>query len=353
MNYIYYQEDHLYDKIQIDMVFSMNRIVFFSDSHLERKGGVIDFLLDKFPSIWVSSAEETKEIESIDELSKESGYWHRKHWLISGSCPQKEKQEFVEDWFLQKEPEFNISLEEIESKIDFLAKKYEWLLFSWGGISPFSAFGFLSSDRSISEQVASLYSYRNKSNSLISNYTFDTLNFTHSIHSVLMGGYHASAYPLWDIRGSDSETLWMVTDLVISDDFSVFDWWTPSGYKLVEHLYAEASPQENLYIYEISTEESFRSMCLLSSQEPRTLVFVPSNTNLLALRRLFCETEKHNGFPDLVLLEEILRNSEWFLGLDRDRADYGYSLLVARDNKIIRRFSAASQKYDFRVMACF
>ncbi|MBE9061401.1 hypothetical protein [cf. Phormidesmis sp. LEGE 11477] len=336
----------------------MNKIIFFWDSHLVRRGGVVDFLLNQCSEAWLSNNKGTKKIQSLVDILYEPEYWHRESWYISGSYTEGDNQELAVGSLFQKEPKFTATLEDINAKISSFSRGRKWVLFPWGGMHPFSAFGFLSADGDILEGVTSLYIHTDKSCSLISSYAFDSLNFTRSIRSILMGGYHVSAYPLWNIKGDDSKTLWMATDLVISDDFSVFDWWVPSGYELVEHLPAETSAQKGLNIYEISTEDSFRAMCYLSSQEPRTLVFLPSDTNSISLRRLLRKTESYSSSSDLISsdlisLEDILRDSEWFLGLDRDRIDYGYSFLVARDNKLLHRFSAASQSYDFRLIACF
>lgn len=353
----------------------MNYIAFFTNPRMSKKEGIIDFLIRSSTDAWICDSFGERKIESTEDLLEDEEYWRYQPWYVHGPCLNDDSLENPLSLFLQRTPTFSTSLETIDDELSSLSKKYEWVFFPWGGFKRFLSVGFTSNNQDLFSQVLANSASHQR---LISNYVFNPERLSHLIHSILLGGYFQTAYPLWDICTETEETLWLVTEMSFSRGLSVHEWWSSEGYELIDSLPMPIENSDALNIYEVTTKETFKSMCHLASQMPDTLTFIPPHTDLGNLSRLLEKTENvsafadskyynnssislksmecdDNSYSDLFHLKHILETVEWFFGIDRDMVDYGNSFFVARDNKLIRRFSDSLQyqSSESRLISCF
>ncbi|MGB3518333.1 MAG: hypothetical protein WBA43_17875 [Elainellaceae cyanobacterium] len=353
----------------------MNHVAFFTNPWLPQEKGILNFLIRSSTDVWIHDSSGEKKLESIEDIVEGSEYWHYHPWFVHGPCLNDNSLNKPLSLFSQRTPQFSMSLEIIDFELSCLSNKYEWVFFPWGGVKRFLSLGFMSNNQDLFNRVIARSSNYQR---LISNYVFKHERLSHLIHSVLLGGYFQTAYPLWDICSSTENTLWVVTETSFSRGLSVHEWWSSKGYELIDSLPMPIENSDALNIYEVTTKETFKSMCHLASQMPDTLIFIPPHTDLGKLSRLLEKTENvsafadskyynnssislksmecnDNSYSDLFHLKHILETVEWFFGIDRDMADYGNSFFVARDNKLIRRFSESLQyqSSESRLISCF
>lgn len=353
----------------------MSYAAFFTNPRSPQEESILNFLIRSSTDIWIHDSSGEKKIASIDDIDEDPEYWLYQAWYVHGPCLNNAPLKEPLNLFLQRTPEFSTSLESIDLELSCLLKKYEWVLFPWGGVKRFSSLGFMSNNRDLFDRVIARSSNYQR---LISNYIFNHEKLSHLIHSILLSGSFQTAYSLWDICTETEEILWVVTEMSFSRDFSVHEWWSCEGYELIDSLPMSIENSDTLNIYEVTTKETFKSMSHLASMMPDTLIFIPPHTDLGKLLKLLEKTESisaladskyydnasvnlestgcdNNSYSDLFHLNHILETVEWFFGIDRDMADYGHSLFVARDNYLLRRFSDSlqNQSSESRLISYF
>ena len=324
-------------------------IAFIVDSVLLEKEKMIEVLVGISQEMQISGA---------DSFNLSNGWDRRQEWHSQDchlfSCQFTDVSEASQP---SVPPEQVHSSEAFLRNIDLELRKtgnrYLWSFFPWSTARRFRSFVFLSKDKNIFETTVA---HPSISRHLISKYTFNGSAFHNLLHSLLIRGDYVSAYPLWDACKSSEGTIWMVTDLVLDEDFSIHPWWVPYGHILVDRLDICTTEFRNpLYVYEISTRESFKAICRLTTQEPDTLVFVPSNTDINKLSELMRKIESDSSYSDLTYFQEILDTAEWFFGLGRDWSDHGNALFVSRQNELIQTFNLLAKKQapDYEPTAFF
>lgn len=361
---------------------------FFTDPHLPKKGEIIDFLISNLTDTWILDRDGEKKLKALDDIPKDIRYWHLQPWCMHGKYLSDKLPGFSISLFDQKKPEFNTNLDKIDTELSALSKKYDWILFPWGGLKPFLSIGFISNDKALFDKVKA---HTSSSQRLISSYAFNDGKLSQVAHSVLLESTYSSVYPLWDVCNGDENYLWMVTEMNLSQDSFEADWWIPDGCSLLVSLGDFVDCDTDLCIYEIKTEESFKSICSLSQQllniSVSTMIFIPSRIDLHQLAELILKMEDWDAsrdshfyreyydygkdatsvdsnsvrgredysFSDLAYLQEVISTVDWLFGVDRDRADYRNSLFVARDNHLLRKFTELTQQQDDkpRIIACF
>ena len=172
-----------------------------------------------------------------------------------------------------------------------------------------------------------------------------------------MGEYDEPAHQLWEVGNCDKNYLWMITELQVDEDFSVFPWWEPSSLKWIKSLTLSSIEYlHRLQVYRISSKKTFISMCWLDTQQPYTLIFVPSKTNCNSLVELLNKTEDYdNNYSDLIYIQDILKTTPWFFGIARDQSDLGICLFVSQENSLLQKFDALnrSQNQNYSLLSCF
>lgn len=327
----------------------MYHVVFFTASH-EQIFDMINLLLEgNFSNVMFSSNRQQKELQSLDDIPVHPGYWYPHTWYINSLIFDPSSQQEVVEIPIYNSPEFTTSFNDINISLNKLSNQSRWSIFPWGGAKRFSGFGFLSSQRIIFDQFMFILSKIQKVN-LISNYSV-TDSISLHIHSILFKGYYHPAYRIWDICNCHIDLPLLITDLRFDEETFMTFGWEPAHYELKETFIL--GENRVLKVYQVLDKKSFESMCKLSTQEPETLLWVHSSTNLQELKNLLVESESDDSESDLKYLQKILSVTEWFYGIDRDRGDSGDSLFVARDSLLLSRFNEVHLDDGYQLISCF
>lgn len=357
----------------------MSYVVFLTYSRFQDNQELLAFLTSCFVDVWIQDIHGEKRLTCLDDIDLDKLYESQKFWYIHGSCLSSSSLCCPQSLFSLKDPLFSTSLEIIDAELECLLNKYAWTLLPWGGIKRFSSLAFISKNEEMYHQLIANSSTCQR---LIANYTISYRKLSQTIRSALLRGHPETDYPMWNILSKPTGELLAVTEIGLSEELSIFEWWNPDdGYEWVASMpISRENTSEELNVYKITKKEAFQSMCNLLLLMPSTLVFVPSNTELSKLTRLLTVTEnrdsytdlKYYGKPktrsaltseekdaynysDLICIDRILDAVEWFFGMDRDMADYSYSFFVARDKKLIQLLDDSLQYKDsgLRLVSCF
>jgi hypothetical protein len=320
------------------------------------------FLKKNLSDAWICNGQQESQLKSLDDLPTSKGYWYSQPWYIHGSRQNKFDTQNLPSIPIYTSSGHKTSFEEINATLNWLSIHYSWSIFPWGGPKRFLSFGFLSRERFLRDQFINMlftspnvveeYNTAYSCNTLVSSYEV-TANFSQLIKAILFSGYHKPAWRLWDICKCDMTPPWLITDLLFDEDtFSIFSW-EVAQYEFVQFMTLTIKPDQPLRVYKPLDKKSFESMCMLSTQEPDTFIFVPQDTDLISLQNVLTKTEDYNSYSDLVYLQDIISASRWFYGFDRDRVDYGNSLFVAQDSNLLREFNKLNWDDDYHLISCF
>lgn len=310
-------------------------------------------LKNLFADIWVCGIQSKKKINSYEDLSDSSIYFDSKYWYIHGQTLKENTSSGFPNNFKKKDAFFRSSLKEIDMEFNDISYKYTWSFFSWGyPIEPLSCWGFLSKNQEYHDRFTDFFSSAYGNQYIISTYNCIS-NISSTIRSIILGDYAEQAYPIWELNNSYQKSLLMITNLHLDEDFSIYPWWDSSGLTWMTTLKLTIESPDTLQVYRISSKNSFMSMCMLDTQQPDTLIFVPETTNLEEIRRLLAKTEDYSNYSDLIYLQDILKTTPWFYGVGRDFSDLGISLLAAQDSKLLQRFDILNHNQDYRLISCF
>ncbi|MDY7007557.1 MAG: hypothetical protein SWX82_27400 [Cyanobacteriota bacterium] len=294
---------------------------------------------------------------NFDNLPEnKSARWHFHSWYLHGEFIDKSAPQNSQTIFTEKNFKSLPSLEEIDLELTNMANKYRWVFLPWGSKSDFLlSFGFLSKNHVLRDKFINSYSSLFGKNSIISSYDYVS-NLSELIKGILVGEYDEPAHQLWEVGNCDENSLWMITELQLDEDFSVFPWWEPSSLKWIKSLTLSRKYPFPLQVYQIYSKKTFLSICWLDTQQPDTLIFVPSNTDFNSLVELLNKTEDYdNNYSDLIYIQDILKTIPWFFGIARDQSDLGISLFVSQDNSLLQKFDALnrSQNQNYSLLSCF
>ncbi len=307
------------------------------------------FSQGKTTNVSIVNDQQRKPFQQLNDIPFHTGCWYPHSWHIHGQSLALFPQQKLIEIPTYTSPQFTTSFKHIDSVLNRLSTEYAWSIFPWGGAKRFSAFGFLSSDNDLYNWFINILS-TTKQVDLISLYTVKS-SLSDCAHAILLRGYHFPAYRLWEVCSCDIDVPLLITDLRFDDEtFSTFEWGSPQ-YTLSKVFSLNNS--QVLSVYQVLNQLSFELMCKLSTQEPETFIWVHSGTNLQELENLLRETEAYDSVSDLGHLQKILGTTEWFYGIDRDRADYGDSLFVARNNLLLNRFDNAILNDGCQLISCF
>ncbi|MBP0001689.1 MAG: hypothetical protein J7641_22315 [Cyanobacteria bacterium SID2] len=330
----------------------MYSIAFFLNHQTISRESIVLSLVNLFSEVWLCGIQDRKKINSQKDLSEASAYFDSKCWYIHGQILEDTLSYFPKI-FIKKDVFFKSSLEEVEIEFQNISSQYTWIFFSWGyPIPPFSSFGFLSKNRSFHNQFIDLFSGLYDRKYIISTYERIS-SITDSIRSIILGDYAEQAHPIWELFDCKNNTLLAITELWLDKDYSIYTWWNPSGITWIKPLKLTIEYPSFLQVYRISNKSSLVSMCMLETQQPNTLIFVPETANLKELEKFLSKTEDRKHYSDLIYLQDILRATQWFYGVGRDLSDLGISLLAARDPKRLQRFDSLHDNPDYRLISCF
>jgi len=314
------------------------------------------FLQNNFSNIWICKDQQESPLQSLEDLPDHSGYWYPQSWYIYSPRIDTARVQKLLKFPLYNGAKFKTSFEEIDYAFSSLSTNYLWSIFPWGGSRRFLSFGFLSRERHLCEQFvnasSSFLSAAGKGNILISNYQV-TASFSQLIKAILFDGYDRPASRLWDVCNCDATPPWLITNIFDEEIFSIFDWGGVPEYTFINSLESTGEYIEPLGIYEPLNKKSFQIMCMLSFQDPNTLLWIPQGMDLEKLRNLLNDIEDDNSCSDLKYIREILSVTPWFYGLDRDRSDHGNSLFIAQDNNLLHKFNELEQNDNYRLISCF
>lgn len=331
----------------------MYSISFFLNHRTINRESMILSLLNLFSDIWVCGTQSKKKINSYEDLSDFSIYFDSKCWYIHGRSLKGNTSSSFPKSLIKKDFLFRTSLKEIDIEFNNISHKYAWSFFPWGyPIKPLSCWGFLSKNQAYHDRFIDFFSSAYGNQYIISTYN-RVSNISNAIRSIILGDYAEQIYPIWELNNSHKKSLFMITNLQLDEDFSIYPWWDSSGLTWITTLKLTIESPDALQVYRISNRNSLMSMCMLDTQQPDTLIFVPENTNLEKLRELLAKTEDYNNYSDLIHLQDILKTTQWFYGVGRDFSDLGISLLAAQDSRLLQRFDILNQNQDYRLISCF
>jgi hypothetical protein len=340
----------------------MYYIAFFIDYRPLLIETLNSFLKDNLSDVWICVDQQENRLQSLDNLPIHSGYWYSQPWYIHGSFLTKSDAQNFPSIPVYTSSKHKTSFKEIDESLNWLSTKYSWSIFPWAGPKRFLSFGFLSKEPHLFDQfVKHLSSPLNQTgnlnnpqicNTVISSYE-NTRYFSQLIKAILFSGYQKPALRLWDICRCEVTPLWLITDLLFDEEtFSTFSW-EEAKYQFIQSLTLRIKPDRPLKVYQPLDRKSFESMCMLSTQEPDTFIFVPQGTDLEFLQNVLEKTENYNSYSDLIYLQDIISASRWFYGFDRDRVDYGNSLFVAQDSNLLHKFNELHWDDDYQLISCF
>jgi hypothetical protein len=310
-------------------------------------------LKNLFSDIWVCGTQSKKKIDGYEDLFYSSIYFDSKCWYIHGQFLKENISSSFPKSLIKKDVSFRTSLKEIDVEFNDISNKYMWSFFPWGyPIEPLSCWVFLSKTQAYHDRFIDFFSSAYGNQYIISTYNCVS-NISNAIRSIILGDYAEQAYPIWDLNNSCQKSLFMITNLQLDEDFSIYPWWDSSGLTWIQTLKLTIKCPNVLQVYRISNRNSFMSMCMLDTQQPDTLIFVPETTNLEKLEKLLSKTEDYNNYSDLIHLQDILKATQWFYGVGRDFSDLGISLLAAQDSRLLQRFDILNQNKDYRLISCF
>ena len=331
----------------------MYSISFFLNHRTINRESMILSLKNLFSDIWVCGTQSKKKINGYEDLSNSSIYFDSKCWYIHGQSLKGNTSSSFPKSLIKKDVLFRSSLKEIDIEFNDISHKYTWSFFPWGyPIEPLSCWGFLSENQTYHDRFIDFFSSAYGNQYVISTYNCVS-DISNAIQSIIVGDYAEQAYPLWELNNSHEISLFMITDLHLTEDFSMYPWWNSSGLTWITTLKLTIESPNALQVYRISNKNSFMSMCMLDTQQPGTLIFVPETTDLRKLRELLAKTEDYNNYSDLIHLQDILKTTQWFYGVGRDFSDLGISLLAAQDSGLLQRFDILNQNQDYRLISCF
>jgi hypothetical protein len=266
----------------------MYSISFFLNHRTINRESIILSLENLFSDIWVCGTQSSKKINSYKDLSDSSIYFDSKYWYIHGQSLKENTSSNFPSNLIKKDVFFRSSLEEIDMELNDISHKYAWSFFSWGyPIEPLSCWSFLSENKAYHDRFIDFFSSAYGNQYIISTYNCVS-NISNAIQSMILGNYAEQAYPIWELN--DSQSLFMITNLLLDEDFSIFPWWDSSGLTWMTTLRLAIEFPSVLQVYRISNRNSFMSMCMLDTQQPDTLIFVPETTNLEKLEKLLSKT---------------------------------------------------------------
>lgn len=105
--------------------------------------------------------------------------------------------------------------------------------------------------------------------------------------------------------------------------------------------------------------QSFIEICKSIRQGTETLLFVPDNIEINQLKILLTKLEALEGYykySDLSYMQDILKTTEWFYGLNRNNVDVGdnsYSLFIARNSKLIHKIDELNTNGQHKLISFF
>lgn len=331
------------------------------------------FLEREMPNAWIHHNYEDMIFSDETDLPKEEIY-PPEQWYLHGSYLNEiTKEELIELPLLK-----GTSVEKINYLFKVFSSNFSWSIFPWGSVYSsdlLSSFVFVSRNREKLDNF--ITGYPNimdikhqhghtiaECNLLISSYEVK-INFSKTAQAILIeDDFNSLGSILWDACQLDYRSPLFVSDVYYSEDTNDFYqiknsdtespiYWERANYKPLRILNVNIKeknpdilPENNqeFGVYQPQDKQSFIEMCTSLLQGTETIIVVPYDTNLDDLSELLAKIQAsdYSKYSDLSYIQDILQTTEWFYGFNRNYVDIGdnmYSLFVARDNKLIHRFS--------------
>ncbi len=330
------------------------------------------FLNNETSNAWINHNYNDIIFSCENDFPKEN--YPPEQWYLHGS--------YLKDNFREELIELPLLKGTCNAKIDCLFKvfssNFAWSIFPWGSIYSsdlLSSFVFISKDRKIRDDFITAYPNVvdikhqhghtiTQCNLLISSYEVKN-NFSEIAQAILIeDDFTSLGSILWDACQLDYCSPLFISNVYYgedTDDFYKIEnsdvespiYWERANYKPLEILNVNIKeknpdifPENNRKygVYQPQNKQSFIDMCTSLLQGTETIIVVPYDTDLNELSKLLAKIEAsdYSKYSDLSYIQDILQTTEWFYGFDRNYVDIGdnmYSLFVARDNKLIYRFS--------------
>ena len=320
---------------------------------------------------------------NYDDTNKRVNTWNNLYEIVSSpnlcnwllySSSQKISSVFWHDLYLSRSY-FN----QIDLIFYWLSENSIWSIIPWGiRDKRANSFLFLSKDQSLRnlfvnsspntmdiEEIA----YIPQTNLLISQYDVPN-NFSHSTQIFLSHQDKNVGNRLWNACDCNNNSPWVITTAYYEDEEDnvepVFLWEkAAANCQFIQNFDFTIQNQKmsigrfEVGVYQPNNRQLLVSLLRIESCEPDTLMVIPKNTNIELLKHLLSKTEGHplyETFSYLCYVEDILKTVEWFYLVDSTFAGYGdytYSLFIARDNALIRKFNQLNIDDDYQFLSCF
>ncbi|NET91248.1 MAG: hypothetical protein F6K45_24695 [Kamptonema sp. SIO1D9] len=324
-------------------------------------------------SIFLNYNGKNSVLNTLEDLPKTIGYPSSPMWLIYSSFSKKSPNSSLLSSSLSQG-----NFSKIDEILSELSEKSTWSIIPWGGNDiRFNSFVFISKDQSLRNLFINISSNSMdlegiaqipKTNLLISEY--DVLDkFSHLTQVITFHQDENIGKRVWSACDCKKNAPWIITTSFYEDEEDgepPFLWEeAKASYHLIQNFDFTIYNQrmslgcQKVGVYQPDDIQSFISMLKLDSTEPDTLIVVPKNTNIELIKNLLSKTQGHplyETFSYLSYLEDIFKTTNWLYVINSNFVGYGdytYSLFVARDNVLVRKFNELNIDDNYQLISCY